>query len=188
MLDEATSALDNESERIVQAALDNLISHQNCTMLVIAHRLTTIRNVDQIVVFDNGQVAEQGSHDELVEYDGIYNALLKTSETPKNEEDTVEKYDIDERNATSKGHSKNLSKASASLHKVYSDANAEVIVTKKSESDVKVKTSRLMQYAKPELKLYPIGIISAGLNGKFVYSISFNNNTSLLAQIYIVSY
>ncbi len=74
VLDEATSALDNESEAIVQKALDNLM--QNKTVFVIAHRLSTIRNADRIAVIHNGELAELGSHDELVLKDnGFYKKL-----------------------------------------------------------------------------------------------------------------
>ena len=77
LLDEATSALDNESERVVQAALDELISQkdQQRTTLVIAHRLTTIRNADKIVVMEKGEVVEQGGHDELMALGGKYSKL-----------------------------------------------------------------------------------------------------------------
>lgn len=75
ILDEATSALDNKSEKIVQKAMEELMKDR--TVLVIAHRLTTIRNADQIVVINEGKIAEQGSHDELIKNsDGAYSALL----------------------------------------------------------------------------------------------------------------
>merc|ERR1711903_153241 len=67
LLDEATSALDNESEKVVQTALDELMATTKRTTLVIAHRLTTIRNADKIVVMHEGKVAEQGTHDKLME-------------------------------------------------------------------------------------------------------------------------
>ncbi len=70
ILDEATSALDTESERHVQAALETLM--QGRTTLVIAHRLSTIEKADRIVVLQKGQIAEIGSHRELIEKDGIY--------------------------------------------------------------------------------------------------------------------
>ena len=72
LLDEATSALDNESERVVQAALDDLMARHRRTTVVIAHRLTTIRNADKIVVLSKGAVAEQGTHDELIEKKAAY--------------------------------------------------------------------------------------------------------------------
>ena len=70
ILDEATSALDNESEQQVQISLEALA--QNRTTLVIAHRLSTIRNADVICVIDDGNVVERGSHEQLMELDGIY--------------------------------------------------------------------------------------------------------------------
>jgi ATP-binding cassette, subfamily B, bacterial len=76
ILDEATSALDSESERLVQDALDELM--KNRTTIIIAHRLATIRNVDTIYVIKDGEIAETGSHDELLLNDeGIYANLVK---------------------------------------------------------------------------------------------------------------
>ena len=75
ILDEATSAMDTESERAVQAALDNIM--QNRTVLVIAHRLSTVRNANRIIVLDQGRVVEQGSHDELLAQGGVYGRMVK---------------------------------------------------------------------------------------------------------------
>ncbi|QCR20919.1 ABC transporter ATP-binding protein [Pontibacter sp. SGAir0037] len=76
VLDEATSSLDSESEHLIQQAMDELM--QNRTTIVIAHRLATIRKVDKILVIDGGEIAEQGSHEELAMNDnGIYANLLK---------------------------------------------------------------------------------------------------------------
>lgn len=74
ILDEATSALDTESERLVQDALENVM--KNRTSIVIAHRLSTIQNADHIVVMNKGEIAEQGTHQELIEQQGIYNGLV----------------------------------------------------------------------------------------------------------------
>ena len=74
ILDEATSALDTESERLVQEALEKLM--RNRTTLVVAHRLSTIRNADLICVVHEGRIVEQGRHDELVAKDGYYKHLV----------------------------------------------------------------------------------------------------------------
>jgi len=73
ILDEATSALDSESEKHVQAALERLI--QGRTTIVIAHRLSTIEKADRIVVLDRGEIAEAGTHSELLARGGIYTRL-----------------------------------------------------------------------------------------------------------------
>lgn len=75
VLDEATSALDTRTEHAVQEAIDALSA--NRTTLTIAHRLSTVRGADQIVVLDSGQVAERGTHEELLEQGGRYAALLR---------------------------------------------------------------------------------------------------------------
>jgi ABC-type multidrug transport system, ATPase and permease components len=73
ILDEATSALDTESERLVQEALENLM--KNRTSIVIAHRLSTVKNADLICVLQDGVIVEQGKHDELIGKGGIYSKL-----------------------------------------------------------------------------------------------------------------
>ena len=74
LLDEATSALDTESESVVQEALDKARSGR--TTIVIAHRLSTIRNADVIVALEDGQVAEMGTHEELIQRKGLYFNLV----------------------------------------------------------------------------------------------------------------
>ncbi len=70
LLDEATSALDSEAEHLVQEALNNLMKSR--TSIVIAHRLSTIQNADEIIVIDKGEIAERGTHAELIKSNGIY--------------------------------------------------------------------------------------------------------------------
>ena len=75
LFDEATSALDSESEKLIQASLDNLM--KNRTSIVIAHRLSTIAKLDRIIVLDKGSIIEDGSHGELIKQNGVYATLWK---------------------------------------------------------------------------------------------------------------
>lgn len=79
ILDEATSALDTESEKLVQEALENLMRDR--TTLVVAHRLSTIRNADLICVMHEGQIVERGNHDELLALNGYYRRLIEMQQT-----------------------------------------------------------------------------------------------------------
>ncbi len=78
ILDEATSSLDTESERLVQDAINNMM--QNRTSIVIAHRLSTIRHADEIIVLQKGEIAERGTHEALMEKNGIYHRLVAMQE------------------------------------------------------------------------------------------------------------
>ena len=78
ILDEATSSLDTESEKLVQDAINNMM--QNRTSIVIAHRLSTIRHADEIIVLQKGEIAERGTHDELLTHNGIYRKLVDMQE------------------------------------------------------------------------------------------------------------
>ena len=83
VLDEATSALDNKSEAVVQKAIENLMHDK--TVFVIAHRLSTIRNASKIIVVNDGQIVESGTHDDLLKmecgaYKMLYDMQFKTNE------------------------------------------------------------------------------------------------------------
>ena len=83
VFDEATSSLDSESEKKVQEAIDNLVKDR--TVIMIAHRLTTIKNVDRIIVLKNGKIKEVGSHNDLISQNGYYSKLYKIQFKDNNE-------------------------------------------------------------------------------------------------------
>ena len=76
VLDEATASVDTETERQIQEALNRLLLGR--TSFVIAHRLSTVRHADQILVLDRGQIVERGDHEQLLELDGIYAKLCES--------------------------------------------------------------------------------------------------------------
>ncbi len=91
ILDEATSALDSESERLVQEALDRLMEGR--TSVVIAHRLSTIRKAHQILVMEQGQGIERGTHDELMKHNGAYAELIRLQDVLGSDKSLVENID-----------------------------------------------------------------------------------------------
>lgn len=95
LLDEATSALDEHSQEAVQKALSVLITESHATVVLVAHRLSTVMNAHSIVVIDNGRVLEQGTHNELVVQDGIYASMVqKQNKKLTDELDQKDKIDI----------------------------------------------------------------------------------------------
>lgn len=100
LLDEATSALDAESEHLVQEAIDRAMKGR--TVVVIAHRLSTVRNASQVIVIDKGEIAERGTHDELLAHNGVYKRLILrqlTAATLNPDMPLVNIQDDDEENA-----------------------------------------------------------------------------------------
>ena len=77
ILDEATSALDSKNEKEMQITIENITKKKNITTIIIAHRLSTVKNADQILFLDKGEIIEKGTHEELLEKEGEYFKLVK---------------------------------------------------------------------------------------------------------------
>lgn len=162
--------MDNESESIVQEALD--AARLGRTTIIVAHRLSTIRNVDLIFALDNGQVAEHGTHDQLMQLEGIYAALVNNQET-----------------SSGSAHESAVATVESIRHRAKS-INQDVVETKKDDSkeaDVKVKgpsLGRVMSLNKPEWYFILLGCVASTASGAVnpAFSILFSKVTSVFMK------
>jgi ATP-binding cassette subfamily B (MDR/TAP) protein 1 len=182
LLDEATSALDNQSEHVVQEALEKTMVGR--TTIVVAHRLTTIRNADLIAVIQRGVVVEKGTHDELLSNsDGAYSQLIRLQQIHKEQDDEM----LDGANVEDETEviSRSLSKGSRSsrglslrksrsasrsardqLGKSNRSGEADVEMgERKSRKRAQSSLFRLVTYSKPEFHLFIFGGLAALANG-----------------------
>jgi len=157
LLDEATSALDTQSEAVVQAALDKINTGR--TTIVIAHRLSTVRNADMIVAFEDGKVKEKGTHEDLMEMKGLYFSLVERQMAGKEGLDDLKKVDDDVESPAK------YSKQISSKDKSYSVINKE----KETKNELKVNRlnlfMRLLALNRPELPFIGVGLLGALLFG-----------------------
>ena len=156
LLDEATSALDTESEAVVQEALDRI--HASRTTIVIAHRLSTVRNADMIVALEEGKVKEKGTHAELMELGGLYHSLVERQLAGKEEVREKEEQHL-ERQTSGRNSKRQLSKQMSvvgDLDPVNKDEEKEELKTGMMEL-----FKRLLAYNKPELPWILLGVVFA---------------------------
>ncbi|XP_049904157.1 bile salt export pump [Epinephelus moara] len=192
LLDMATSALDNESEAVVQEALDKV--RMGRTTISIAHRLSTIRNADVIIGFERGQAVERGTHSELLERKGVYFTLVTlqnqgTSNTNKGaiNEALEEDFDLRVRSRTSsKGGSVRLRSASKLSSYTLPDSlgmlsDKEFTTEEKCEDDADeyvepAPVARILKYNQPEWPYMLLGSLGAAVNGSVnpIYAILFS--------------
>ncbi|KAJ0392000.1 hypothetical protein P43SY_008731 [Pythium insidiosum] len=172
VLDEATSALDNESERVVQAALHALMAQTQMTTLVIAHRLSTIRHADKIVVVAGGRVAEEGTHDELMDDDcGIYRRLfeLQKADNDDDNDDDDDDGDDDDRATTrlvDRRLSHRLSAVSAkTLESVKTLDGVEPSDAAAAEPAKRFTIRDAMEFSRPERTFFMAGMLAAAVCG-----------------------
>ncbi|MQL71843.1 hypothetical protein Taro_004156 [Colocasia esculenta] len=187
LLDEATSALDAESEHIVQEALDRIMTSR--TTVIVAHRLSTVRNADTIAVIHQGSIVEKGSHSELLkDPDGAYCQLIRLQEVNK-ESSQQSEYD---RSSLSVDGGRQLSQKMSSLHRSISRGSSvgnssrhsfsvpfglpvgvdipessagEQNTSKPSNGTKEVPLRRLAALNKPEISILMLGLISAVISG-----------------------
>ncbi|XP_076263945.1 ATP-dependent translocase ABCB1-like isoform X1 [Rhynchophorus ferrugineus] len=169
ILDEATSALDTASELEVQAALDSISGE--CTKIIVAHRLSTIRNADRIIVFDKGQIVEEGSHAKLIESKGVYYNMVNSQGYTeiKNENDT-------KNNLEKSGSKLSLSSKEHLLVDPEKDDESEDVVS----SGVLMKILRINS---PEWVSMVVGCLASLMNGASlpVYGLIFGDFLGVLS-------
>ncbi|KAH1229406.1 ABC transporter B family member 11 [Glycine max] len=184
LLDEATSALDAESERVVQEALDRIMV--NRTTIVVAHRLSTVRNADMIAVIHRGKMVEKGTHSELLkDPEGAYSQLIRLQEVSKETEGNADQHDKTELSVESfrqssqkrslqRSISRGSSLGNSSRHSFsvsfglptgVNVADPELENSQPKEEAPEVPLSRLASLNKPEIPVIVIGSVAAIANG-----------------------
>uniref|UniRef100_H3GAG3 Bile salt export pump n=1 Tax=Phytophthora ramorum TaxID=164328 RepID=H3GAG3_PHYRM len=166
VLDEATSALDAESERVVQAALNDLMAKTKMTTLVIAHRLSTIRHADKIVVVNAGHVVEEGPHDELVAIEhGFYRKLYTIQEEKAQEEANAVATSLAEANSGEPHTEIRQKRSSRSVISEHLEENKMAQLDMDVESEKSFTLFDAMAFSRPERPAFIVGIIAAAVMG-----------------------
>lgn len=183
LLDEATSALDAESETIVQAALDKV--RLGRTTIVVAHRLSTIRNADVIAGFQNGEIVELGTHDELMERKGIYHSLVNMQMFKSTEvaEEDSEEMTMDEKSPSVSS----MNERTLFRQKSRSGSEKELKEEEKPTEEEKVPNVSFLTVLKlnyPEWPYMVVGILCATINGGMqpAFAVIFSKIIAVFAE------
>uniref|UniRef100_A0A673ARF2 ABC-type xenobiotic transporter n=1 Tax=Sphaeramia orbicularis TaxID=375764 RepID=A0A673ARF2_9TELE len=175
LLDEATSALDAESETIVQAALDKV--RMGRTTIIVAHRLSTIRNADVIAGFQKGEITEIGTHTELMEKEGVYHTLVTMQNVNDDNEEESEEDEVEKSDAVGSAGSY-VRRRKSTRGSSFAASEGE---KKKPEDEEKTTEVSLMRLNMSEMPYIVVGIICAIINGAMqpVFAILFSKITTV---------
>ncbi|ORX85459.1 multidrug resistance protein 1 [Anaeromyces robustus] len=200
LLDEATSALDNQSEKVVQKALD--AASDGRTTIVIAHRLTTVKNADCIIVMNKGSIAEFGTHEELMTKKKVYYNLVKNQEMnimneledakenynpPSSEEEGQTMINInspEEVNLTTKNLTRNSSISTINSQRITNNVDNKNKKKKSTTTNTHMNWSRFFQYNKSVWFSNIIGMIGSIFNGitQTAYALIFANAMNMFTK------
>ncbi|NXF94574.1 MDR1 protein, partial [Eubucco bourcierii] len=191
LLDEATSALDTESEAVVQAALDK--AREGRTTVVVAHRLSTVRNADLIAVFDAGVITEQGSHSQLLEKKGIYYKLVNMqaieAEVPGSERDenalSVQRKELETDSEEALTRSLRRRSVRRSMKKPGAQSeDPEEKTTSPAEELPPASFLKILKLNRTEWPYFVVGILSAVINGVLqpAFAIIFSEIIGVFAE------
>ncbi|XP_041649046.1 ATP-binding cassette, sub-family B (MDR/TAP), member 4 [Cheilinus undulatus] len=191
LLDEATSALDAESETIVQSALDKV--RLGRTTIVVAHRLSTIRNADVIAGFQKGEIVELGSHSDLMERQGVYHTLVTMQTFQKEEEGPESELSADEKSPLKKSVSQSSlfrRKSTRGSSFTPSEGDKEELkklATDKAEEDENIPPVSFLQVMRINLPEWPyivVGIFCAIINGALqpLFAVLFSKIITVFAE------
>ncbi|TFK07636.1 circadian-associated transcriptional repressor [Platysternon megacephalum] len=184
LLDEATSALDTESESVVQTALDK--ARKGRTTIVIAHRLSTVRNADLIAAFEDGVITEQGTHHELMKTNGIYCKLvnMQTIGTEvQSEEEAENTIKVALKESIGNGLRRRSTRKSIKKSEIQDDS-LDVKTVQPDENVPPVSFLKVMKLNKTEWPYFVVGTFSAIINGVLqpAFAIIFSEIIGVFAE------
>ncbi|TGZ75633.1 hypothetical protein CRM22_000267 [Opisthorchis felineus] len=164
LLDEATSALDTNSERIVQAALDKASSGR--TVVMVAHRLTTVRNADLILVLENGRIREAGTHDQLIALDGLYSAMLLNQKRSQHQDSTDEDVGADLKHMEPEVWKVEDEASLDALSKLsLQSGSISSVISNKLRQIKRSPLARMLRMNRPELAFIVLGCLFSAIAG-----------------------